>query len=78
MPLIQVKLIEDLFTRVQKSQIISNQTDPTVSIKGEKMRHVTSAAVEEASSSEWSIGGQAVTTDAVSVAVASFFVSGCF
>jgi 4-oxalocrotonate tautomerase len=73
-----VKLIEDVFTPAQKSQIISELTDATVSIEGENMRPVTSVATEEARSGEWGIGGQAVTTDAVHAAFASFFVSGCF
>ena len=65
MPLIQVKLIENVFTPAQKSQMITKLTDAMVSIEGENMRQVTSVVIEEVRSGEWSIGGQALTTDAV-------------
>jgi 4-oxalocrotonate tautomerase len=65
MPLIQVKLIENVFTPAQKTQIITKLTDAMVSIEGENMRPVTWVVIEEARSGEWGIGGQAVTTDAV-------------
>jgi len=65
MPLIQVKLIENVFTPAQKSQMITKLTDAMVSIEGENMRQVTSVVIEEVRSGEWGIGGQALTTDAV-------------
>ena len=65
MPLIQVKLIENVFTPEQKSQIITKLTDAMVSIEGENMRPVTWVVIEEARSGSWGIGGQALTTDAV-------------
>ena len=65
MPLIQVKLIENVFTPEQKKQIISKLTDAMVSIEGENMRPVTWVVIEEARSGEWGIGGQCMTTEAV-------------
>ena len=65
MPLIQVKLIEKVFTPAQKKQIITKLTDAMVSIEGENMRPVTWVVIEEARSGEWGIGGQAMTTEAV-------------
>ncbi len=65
MPLIQVKLIENVFTPSQKSQMITKLTDAMVSIEGENMRQVTTVVIEEVSSGSWAIGGQALTTDAV-------------
>ena len=41
MPLIQVKLIEDVFTPQQKQQMISKLTEAMVAIEGENMRKVT-------------------------------------
>ena len=41
MPLINVKLIEDVFTSEQKRQIVERLTDAMVSIEGENMRGVT-------------------------------------
>lgn len=65
MPLIQVKLIENVFTPEQKSKIISKLTDAMVSIEGENMRPVTVVTIEEVRSGEWGIGGKAMTTGAV-------------
>ena len=44
MPLIQVKLIEEVFTPVQKKEIITKLTDAMVTIEGENMRPVTWAS----------------------------------
>jgi len=41
MPLINVKLIEGVFSSDQKQQIIERLTDAMVSIEGENMRQVT-------------------------------------
>ena len=65
MPLIQVKLTEDVFSAAQKKEIISRLTDAMVSIEGENMRPVTWIVIEEVRSGEWGIGGNALTTDAV-------------
>ena len=62
MPLINVKLIEDVFTPEQKGQIVERLTDAMVSIEGENMRSVTWCVVEEVESGDWGIGGQALTT----------------
>jgi 4-oxalocrotonate tautomerase len=56
MPLIQVKLIENVFTPEQKSQIIAKLTDAMVSIEGENMRSVTWVVIEEARSGEMGHG----------------------
>ena len=65
MPLIQVRVIKDVFSREQKHQIINKLTDAMVSIEGENMRGVTWCVVEEVESGDWGIGGQALTTEAV-------------
>ena len=62
MPLINVKLIEDVFTDAQKREIIEKLTDAMVSIEGENMRSVTWCVVEEVKSGDWGIAGQALTT----------------
>ena len=62
MPLIQVKVIKDVFSREQKQQIISKLTDAMVSIEGENMRQVTLCLVEEVESGDWGIGGKGLTT----------------
>jgi len=65
MPLIQVKLIEGVFTTPQKQEIVERVTDAVVAIAGEGMRSVTWCLVEEVASGEWGIGGQTPTTDDV-------------
>jgi 4-oxalocrotonate tautomerase len=65
MPLIQVRLIEDVFSPKQKNEIIEKLTDAMVSIEGENMRGVTWVTIEEVKSGDWGIGGKALTTDAV-------------
>ena len=64
-PLIQVKLIEGVFTAPQKQEIIERLTDAMVAIEGEGMRSVTWCLVEEVASGEWGIGGQCLTADDV-------------
>jgi 4-oxalocrotonate tautomerase len=65
MPLIQVKLIEGVFTAPQKQEIIERLTETMVAIEGEEMRSVTWCLVEEVASGRWGIGGQALTADDV-------------
>jgi 4-oxalocrotonate tautomerase len=61
-PLINVKLIEDVFTSEQKSQMVERLTDAMVSIEGENLRGVTWVVVEEVRSGDWGIGGQPLRT----------------
>ncbi len=65
MPLINVKLIENVFTPAQKQEMIEKITDTMVAIEGETMRGVTWVCVEEVQSGDWGIGGQCLTTEAV-------------
>jgi 4-oxalocrotonate tautomerase len=62
MPLINVKLIEGVFTPTQKQEMIRKLTDTMVSIEGENMRSVTVVVVEEVKSGDWGIGGAHLTT----------------
>jgi 4-oxalocrotonate tautomerase len=65
MPLIQVNLIEEVFTPAQKQMMIRKLTDAMVEIEGEAMRGVTWVTIHEVRSGEWGIGGQPLTTAAV-------------
>jgi len=64
-PLIQVKLIENVFTTAQKQEIVRRLTDTMVEIEGENMRPVTWCFVEEVKSGEWAIAGNPLTTSDV-------------
>ena len=63
MPLIQVQVIEGVFTAQQKREIIRSLTDAMVEIEGESMRQLTWCVIEEVASGEWGIGGQSLTAD---------------
>jgi 4-oxalocrotonate tautomerase len=65
MPLINVKLIEDVFTPEQKRRIVEELTDAMVAIEGESMRQVTWVVVEEVRSGDWGIAGKPLTTQDV-------------
>ena len=65
MPLIQVRVIKDVFTKDQKREIISKLTDAMVAIEGENMRSVTWVVIEDVRSGEWGIGENALTTESV-------------
>lgn len=65
MPLINVKVIEGVFTDAQKGDIVKVLTDAMVSIEGENMRPVTWVVVDEVKSGNWGIAGNPLTTEAV-------------
>lgn len=65
MPLVDIQLIEGVFTPDQKKEMIEKITDAMVEIEGEAMRPVTWVRVQELASGEWGIGGQAMTTSDV-------------
>src|SRR3954454_7514290 len=62
MPLVQVKVLEGVFSDAQKREMIRKLTDAMVSIEGEPLREVTWVVVEEVGSGNWGMGGRAVTT----------------
>lgn len=62
MPLVQVKLIEGVFSQAQKQDMIKRITDTMVSIEGENMRKATVVIVEEIKSGDWAYGGKIMTT----------------
>jgi 4-oxalocrotonate tautomerase len=65
MPLLNVKLIEGVFTPAQKQEMIRKLTDTMVSVEGENLREATVVILEEAKSGDWGIGGRPFTTAAV-------------
>ena len=65
MPLLNVKILEGVFSPKQKQEMIRKLTDTMVSIEGENMRPVTWVVVEEVKSGDWGVGGNPLTTDDV-------------
>jgi 4-oxalocrotonate tautomerase len=62
MPLVQVKVIEGVFSEAQKKEMVKKLTDTMVSIEGENLRQFTVVIVEEVKSGDWGIGGKPMTT----------------
>ncbi|MBA3249980.1 MAG: 4-oxalocrotonate tautomerase family protein [Geodermatophilaceae bacterium] len=71
MPLINVKVIEGVFTDEQKGEMVRTLTDAMVDIEGEAMRSVTWVVVEDVKSGDWGIGGKPLTTADVKALAAS-------
>jgi 4-oxalocrotonate tautomerase len=65
MPLINVKVVEGVFSASQKQEMVKKLTDAMVSIEGENMRKVTWVVVEEVKTGDWGIGGTPITTEDV-------------
>jgi 4-oxalocrotonate tautomerase len=61
-PLVQVKLIEGVFTEAQKREMVHRLTDAMIAVEGESMRGVTWVTLEEVKSGDWGIGGVPLTT----------------
>jgi len=64
MPLIQVKVIENVFTSEQEQEVNRKLSEAMVSIEGENMHSVTSVIIEEIKSGEMGIGGTPLSSQA--------------
>lgn len=65
MPLAEIKVIEGVFSEIEKKQMIEKVTDALVSIEGETLRDKTVVIVEEVKSGDWGFGGKALSTQDV-------------
>lgn len=65
MALIQVKVIEGVFTAPQKREIVERLTDAMAAIEGENMRRDIWCVIEEVAGGDWGIGGHPLTADDV-------------
>jgi 4-oxalocrotonate tautomerase len=59
-PLVNVHVIENVFTPEQRKEIIEKITDTMVSIEGEALREVTWVKIGEVKEGNWGIGGRAL------------------
>ena len=71
MPLLNVKVMEGVFTPKQKQDMIAKLTDAMVSIEGENLRPLTLVVVEEVKSGDWGVGGNCYTTNDVKAIAAA-------
>jgi 4-oxalocrotonate tautomerase len=66
MPLVNIKLIEGVFTAEQKRQMIERVTDALVSVEGESMRPLTLVIIDDnVKSGDWGIARKATTVENV-------------
>jgi len=70
MPAVLVKLLEGVFTPVQKQEMVRQVTDAMIAVEGENLRPYTVVIVEEVKSGDWGFGGKTVTTEAVTAMAA--------
>ncbi len=61
MPLVNVQIIENVFTSELKQEIIQKITDTMISIEGESLREVTWVKIDEVKEGNWGIGGHPLT-----------------
>jgi 4-oxalocrotonate tautomerase len=57
MPFTTVKVIEGVFSKEQKAQLIDKITEAMIEVEGEGMRNVTWVVIEEVKQGDWAIGG---------------------
>jgi 4-oxalocrotonate tautomerase len=58
MPFTTVKVIEQVFSKEQKAQLIENITEGMIEVYGEGMRDKTWVVIEEVKTGDWAIGGK--------------------
>ena len=65
MPMVNVKVIEGVFSPEQKREMIRRVTDAIVTIEGEGLRPVTWVVIEEVRGGDWGIGGKPLAAEDV-------------
>ena len=60
MPMVTIDVIKDVFTPVQKQQLIAKVTEAMIAVEGENMRGVTWVRIKEFEGGDWAIGGKAL------------------
>jgi len=61
MPLVDIELIEGVFTPAQKQAMLRNVTEAMIEVEGEALRAVTWVRIKEVKSGDWGIGGKGIT-----------------
>jgi 4-oxalocrotonate tautomerase len=60
MPLVNIEVIENVFTPEQKKEMIEKVTEVMISIEGEALRPYTLVKIDEVRDGNWSVGGQVI------------------
>jgi len=61
MPLVNIQVIENVFTPAQKKDMIQKVSEAMISIEGEALRPYTLVKIDEVKDGNWSVGGKIVT-----------------
>lgn len=65
MPIIDVKVMENVLTVEQKQSIARGITDVFAGVVGEPARGVTWVVIQDVTSGQWTMAGEPVTTEGV-------------
>jgi 4-oxalocrotonate tautomerase len=65
MPVVDIKVIEGVFTDEKKREIVERVTEALIEIGGEPLRTATHTLITETPSGGWAIGGRALTAEDV-------------
>ena len=65
MPLVNIEVIENVFTPAQKKEMIEKVSEAMISIEGEALRPYTLVKIDEVKDGNWSVGGKIVTASDV-------------
>ena len=65
MPLVNIEVIENVFTPQQKKEMIEKVSEALISIEGEALRPYTLVKIDEVKEGTWSVGGKIITTSDV-------------
>jgi 4-oxalocrotonate tautomerase len=61
MPLVNIEVIENVFTPAQKKEMIEKVSEAMISIEGEALRPYTLVTLEEVKEGNWAYGGKTLT-----------------
>jgi 4-oxalocrotonate tautomerase len=61
MPLVNIQVIENVFTPEQKKDMIEKVSEAMISIEGEALRPYRLVKIDEVKDGNWSVGGKIVT-----------------
>jgi 4-oxalocrotonate tautomerase len=65
MPIVNIRVIENVFTAEEKEQMLTGVTDALVAVEGENVRPYTVVVIEEVRSGDYAVGGQPLSTEDV-------------
>jgi 4-oxalocrotonate tautomerase len=65
MPIVNVKVIENVFTPEQKQAMIRGVTNAMIAVEGEGLREYTLVLIEEVKEGDWAVGGRCLKAEDV-------------